>query len=94
MTKKIDVEYTAENGDDELIEVEFEAYPEWENDSYDDEYGTVALDDYAAINDDAKWDESRYSEKQNEIISNWYTKNWKKVYDMFCQQFVEDSKQY
>ena len=94
MTKKIDIEYPAENGDIDWVEVYFEAEPEWENDSYDDEYGTVSFDDYPILSEDAKWDESLYTKKENEIITEWYKKNWKQVEDIFCKQFVKDSKKY
>lgn len=57
------------NVSEQLKNVEFEGYPYWDNDSYDDEYGTVAVESHATMADeDIFWDYSKYTISENKII--------------------------
>jgi hypothetical protein len=94
MTRKVQVEYIGKTGDYEVIEVDFEAEVEMENDSYTDEYGLVSLPDYPEITGEVTWDKRVFSGEQNREIEKWYRENWREVEDLVCKQFIENSKQY
>lgn len=94
MKQKVEIEYKDANGEYDYIDVVFEAEPEWDNDSYSDEYGKVILDDYPVLNDNPTWDESLHTEEENKIIKKWSEENWKELSDKFCSQFVKDQKTY
>lgn len=93
MIIEIEVPILDTNDEYEEITVSFEGEPEWENDSYDDEFGTVKKDSYPsmAMNGDVKWDKTKYTSEINEKIENWYKIHIDYVEGKFCRQLEKQS---
>lgn len=87
------VEYN--NGED-YLDIEFEANPSWEDDSFDYEYGGVSSTQYyppyAILEELPIWDESRYTEEQNNIIRE--ALNNPKEYEKIEEQILREYKEY
>lgn len=106
MTKIIEIEYQKINegiyifsgfSDDnyEVLEVEFEAYPSWENDGigayehhghrgYDYGHNYVSLENYG----EPTWEKDKHTEEENEIILQFTKlKVFQKISDGFCEDF-------
>lgn len=60
--------------DTDFFNVQFELKFIWEDPSYDDEFGTVELQDGYVL-EDITWDKDAYSERVNEIIQAWVNEN-------------------
>lgn len=92
-----EIEYKDGNNEYAYLEVEFEAFPRWENDGigsyeywghqeYDKGYDYVSLEHHG----DPTWDEKKYTEEQNRIINEFKndTAKWKALCDYFCEEFA------
>lgn len=77
----------------DYLEVEFEAYPRWENNSYDDEYGTVKMSSYASLEHygSPTWDKSKHTPEENKLIEAYALSNeFSDLEDRFCEQFQSE----
>lgn len=92
MEIEFDIEWKNELGEFEVIEVKFEAFPKYEDDSYDDEFGTVKLQPRPIVDEDATWDKTIYNEQQNTIIQNWVNTHYDYIEDKFCREFEKQSQ--
>ena len=92
MDKLFTVEYKDSNGEDQYMEVEFEADVFMEDDTYDDEFGTVDFQPYPVLYDCPSWDKGLYTFSENWIIAIWLMANLKYVNKQFCNQYIDDNK--
>lgn len=98
MNISYEIEYQDQNGEYCYLEVEFEAFPEWENDGigsyeywghqeYDRGHNYVSLEQHG----DPTWDEKKYTEEENKIIVAFKNdeKKWKVLCEDFCTQYAD-----
>jgi len=69
-----ELEIIPTNADYYYIDVEIEFTYSVENDSFDHEFGTEHLPDYAMV-DSTEWDKSKYSDLENAEIEKWIEDN-------------------
>lgn len=75
----------------DVLEVEFEANPTWENDGYGSwqvgsQFGFDKGNDFAICEDDPTWDRRLYRDHENKAIES----NLDKVIEQFCNQLIKD----
>ena len=79
-----------EMGEDS-VEVIFEAYPIWRDDSYSDEFGLVKIEPYPFLESMPIWDSSIYIHSENQVIIQYLFDNGKKIYEAFCNLLREET---
>jgi hypothetical protein len=99
MTYTTEVEWV-ENGEDILLEVEFEGYPKWDNDGYQDEYGTAKDREYVTManSNEVTWNKSLYNDHENSEIQKWLYKdeyrNLKHIEIDLCAIFEDEQNSF
>ena len=99
MKTTLTVEYKNNKDEWDYMEVEFIGYPVWQNDSFD--YagthctggvgGTCQLPDYATMEDEPEYDQSKYTLSENKIISKWLSENMESAKDTFCNMLRQET---
>ena len=92
-----EIEYVDENGEYILIDVEFQAFPKWDNDGIGayEYWGTRYYDkgvDYVSLENDPTWDMSKYTDYQNNIIEHLPAKRWDEIRNTFCIEYEQFEK--
>jgi hypothetical protein len=85
----IEIEYL-----DDVINVEFEGDPEWQDDSFNfsgthctfGKGGTHYVDPYLVL-EYATWPEEKFSVEQNKVIQTYYDKHFDEIEKRFGEQF-------
>lgn len=93
----IEIEYFDENNTAQNIYPQFSGDAHWDNDgigSYE-AWGFKGFDrgrDYIAMEDDAVWDEKYFTERQNEVIRDFYKKNIDMIHGKICEKYAMDRR--
>jgi hypothetical protein len=77
----------------EVLEVEFEATPRWEDDGIGDyEYWGCKgnnSDPYVSCEyHGITWDKTKYSDLENVMIEEWLINNFERLENRFCEEFT------
>lgn len=98
------IEFKNNEGEDDYFEVELEAHPRWDNDSFD--YagthcthgiaGTCKLPDYATLanNPDVTWDKSEHTDCENKLIEDFIKNDFDDIDDTFCRKLEKEAEEY
>ena len=79
-----------EMGEDS-VEVIFEAYPIWRDDSYSDEFGLVKIEPYPFLEEYPTYDRTLYTTSENCYIAIWVLNNLEKLDETFCNLLREET---
>ena len=87
MTITTQIEFIDNEGDWDCFDVELEGNPVIEDDSYDDEFGTVVKPPYFMMDGDVTWRRKDYTDIQNAQIADYLKANEKAINDLFFDEF-------
>jgi hypothetical protein len=75
----------------DYIDVIFEGFPTWEDQSYDDEYGNIAIAPYS-ICETITWNKTKFNPAQNKAIERYLEKYSESIEQLICEAFEKESK--
>lgn len=93
------IPYTIET-DKGIIDVIFEGYPLFINDSYGSEFGLVSIEPYPSFrdSDDLTWDKENHTEIENQEIKQWLEKDKFKnqilIEKLFCNLYAKQLQEF
>ena len=81
------IEFIDDQGELDCFDCELSGNPVIQDDSYDDEYGTVKIEKYFTMDGDITWKRKNYTDLQNCQIADYLKANQKGIEELFYNAF-------